>query len=317
MDSKHSLSEEVQSLAHDFNAMRDTVDALSHAIEVVDEIAPTQPPVPPGRHVELEGRGTTFIRERFNHADGKTLFLLHGWTATADLNWFTSYDALAEHFNIVALDHRGHGRGIRSDEEFTLEQCADDVVALADHLGIDVFTVVGYSMGGAIAQLVAKRHPDHVEALVLGATASYFADTRAERFSFMGLSGLATLAKYTPAQARQWITEHAYLNRKAEGWHPWAIEEASRHDWRMILEAGSAIGEFDSRPWLHELDLPASVLVTMSDNVVPTKRQIKLFEALPQAEAFRSDGNHDAVVEHQHSFVPALVRACQSALARV
>jgi hypothetical protein len=55
----------------------------------------------------------------------------------------------------------------------------------------------------------------------------------------------------------------------------------------------------------------------MSDNVVPTKRQIKLFEALPQAEAFRSDGNHDAVVEHQQSFVPALVRACQSALARV
>ena len=317
MESKHSLSEEVQTLAHDFNAVKNTVDALSHAIDVVDEIAPVQPPLPPSRHLELANRGTTFVREAAGPSGARTLILLHGWTATADLNWFTSYNALAEHFNVVALDHRGHGRGIRSDNEFTLEDCADDVVALADHLDIDAFTVVGYSMGGAIAQLVAKRHQDRVEALVLGATASYFSDTRAERFSFMGLSGLATLAKYTPAQARQWITEHAYLNRKAEGWHPWAIEEASRHDWRMILEAGSAIGNFDSRTWLHELDIPTSVLVTMADTIVPTKRQIQLFEALPQAEAFRADGNHDSVVENQHSFVPALLRACQSATRRI
>lgn len=317
MTNKLSLGEEVQSFTHDLLAMRGTVDELSHAIDVVETIAPVEPPLPAGRHVDLPGRGTTFVREARGPVGAKTVLLLHGWTATADLNWFTSYDALSAHFNVVALDHRGHGRGIRSDDPFTLEQCAGDAVALMDQLGIDVFTVVGYSMGGAIAQLIAKEHPDRVEALVLGATASHFADTRTERFSFMGLSGLATLAKYTPAQARQWITEHAYLNRKAEGWHPWAIEEAARHDWRAVLEAGSAIGNFDSRPWLHELQVPTSVVVTMSDNVVPTRRQIKLFERLPQAEAFRADGSHDAIVENRDTFVPKLLRACQSAMARI
>ena len=317
MENKHSLSEEVQSLVQDLHSIKDTVDALSHAVDVVDEVAPVEPPLPAGRHIELPGRGETFIREVMGPIGARTLLLLHGWTATADLNWFTSYDELAKYFHVVAIDHRGHGRGLRTESTFTLEDCAEDAVAVMDVLEVDVFVPVGYSMGGAIAQLVAKRHQDRVEALVLSATASYFSDTRTERFSFLGLNGLATLAKYTPAQARQWITEHAYLNRKAEGWHPWAIQEASRHDWRMILEAGSAIGEYDSRPWLHELDMPTSVLVTMADTVVPTQRQIKLFEQLPQAEAFRSDGNHDAIVENRDMYVPNLVRACLSAISRI
>jgi 3-oxoadipate enol-lactonase len=40
-----------------------------------------------------------------------TLILLHGWTATADLNFFMCYRALSEHFRVIAIDHRGHGRG--------------------------------------------------------------------------------------------------------------------------------------------------------------------------------------------------------------
>ena len=53
---------------------------------------------------------------------------------------------------------------------FRLEDCADDVVALADELGVRSFIPVGYSMGGPIAQLVWKRHPSRVEGMVLCAT---------------------------------------------------------------------------------------------------------------------------------------------------
>ncbi|MFM7427598.1 MAG: alpha/beta fold hydrolase, partial [Elainella sp.] len=42
-----------------------------------------------------------------------TVILLHGWTATADLNWFTCFEPLGEHFRVLAPDHRGHGRGLR------------------------------------------------------------------------------------------------------------------------------------------------------------------------------------------------------------
>ncbi len=276
-----------------------------------------EPHLPPGREVELVGRGTTFVRELAGPSlSSPTIILLHGWTASADLNWFTSYFALAEHFRVVALDNRGHGGGIRSRKVFKLSDCADDAVALADALGIESFIPVGYSMGGPIAQLIWKQHHDRVLGLVLCATAGSFASSREEKLSFAGLSGLAALSRLAPAQARQWLTQQLYLQRKSTEWEPWAIEQASRHEWRMVLEAGRAIGNFSSRPWLKDVDVPTSVLITMRDRVVPVRRQVRLFESIHGAEAFRVDGDHDACIANADRFVPTLIRAVHSVCER-
>ena len=90
--------------------------------------------------MDLPGRGTTIVRTLNGPVGAPTVVLLHGWTATADLNWFTCYKPLAEHYRVVALDHRGHGRGIRSRKAFRLEDCADDAVAVCDVLGIETVT---------------------------------------------------------------------------------------------------------------------------------------------------------------------------------
>jgi 3-oxoadipate enol-lactonase len=276
-----------------------------------------EPILPPGREIELPGRGTTFIRELSGPSpDSPTLILLHGWTASADLNWFACYDALAEHYRVVALDHHGHGGGIRSRKVFRLATCADDAVALADLLGIGQFIPVGYSMGGPVAQLVWKQHHDRVIGLVLCATAASFASTREEKLSFMGLTGLAALARIAPAQARQWLTEQVYLQRKSGEWQPWAIEQVARHEWRTVLEAGRAIGNFSSKSWIGDVDVPTSLIITMRDRVVPLRRQIRLFEAIHGAEAFRIDGDHDACVANADRFVPMLVRAVHSVCER-
>ena len=275
------------------------------------------PSLPPGREVELPGRGTTFVRELPGPTpDAPTVVLLHGWTATADLNWFTCYEPLADHFRVVALDHRGHGHGIRSRKPFRIEECADDAVALCDVLGIERFIAVGYSMGGPIALSCWKQHPHRVLGLVLSATAPYFSASREERINFLGLSGLATLSRATPHRARAWLTEQLYLQRKAQQWEPWAIQQVSHHDWKAILEAGRAIGSFSARGWLGGISVPTSVIVTMRDEIVPVRRQIRLFEAIHGAEAFRIDGGHDAVVARADVYVPALLRACESVAER-
>jgi len=274
------------------------------------------PDLPPARFVELEGRGTVMVRDHGGTPDAPVLMLLHGWTATADLNWFTSYRPLGERYRVVAFDHRGHGTGLRTKKTFRLEDCADDVVDVATELGIDRFVPVGYSMGGPIAQLVWRRHPERVRGLVLCATAPYFAGRREERLSFLGLTGLATVARFTPEQTRVWLTEQLYLQRKTEKWEPWAIQEAAAHDWRMVLEAGKAIGRFSSSEWIGEIDVPTSVLMTMRDDVVPIRRQARLFEQIPGARAFRVDANHDAAVANTDRFVPTLLRAIGSVVGR-
>lgn len=274
------------------------------------------PTLPPGEALELPGRGTTFVRRLAGPEGAPTLVLLHGWTATADLNWFTAYEALGKRYHVVAIDHRGHGRGIRSKKLFRLEDCADDAIAACDVLGIDQVIPVGYSMGGPVAQLMWKRHGDRVSGLVLCATSGYFVTSREERLSFMGLSGLAAVARLTPLQARRWLTAQLYLQRKTEQWEPWAIDEASMHDWRAVLEAGRAIGSFSSRSWIGEVDVPTSVVITMRDRVVPVRRQVRLFESIKGAEAFRVDGDHDAVVANADRFVPTLLRAAHSVVER-
>lgn len=242
--------------------------------------------------------------------------LLHGWTATSDINWFSCYLALAERYRVVAFDHRGHGRGLRSRRTFRLEDCADDVAAVADALGIETFIPVGYSMGGPVAQLTWQRHRARVDGLVLCATSPYFAGKRPERLSFMGLTGLATLARFTPVQARDWITDQVYLQRRSEAWGPWAAEQVANHDWKAILEAGKAIGEFSSSDWIRDIDVPTSVIVTMDDPVVPLRRQVKLVQWIPGAEPFRVEGGHDAVVANAKRFVPQLLRAVDSVAGR-
>ena len=174
-------------------------------------------PLPAGRPVLLPGRGQTFVREAPGPPGAPTLLLLHGWTVTADLNWFACYAPLAEHFRVVAMDHRGHGQGIRSRRPFRLEDCSDDAAALAVELGIDRLVPVGYSMGGPIAQLLWRRHPDLVAGLVLSATACSFSNPDARsRAYFSALLGLSVVARFTPSQVRQQVAD-SLIRRRLQG----------------------------------------------------------------------------------------------------
>jgi len=267
---------------------------------------------PQGHEVDLPGRGRTFVREVAGPVGAPTVILLHGWTATADLNWFTCFDALGRHFRVLAPDHRGHGRGLRPNGGFRLSDCADDVAAIADVFGVNTFIPVGYSMGGAIAQLLAQRHEMRVRGLVLAATAGYFASSRDERLNFLGLSGLARLSRLLSAQTRSWVTEQIYLQRKTQSLADWAARQIASHDWRHVLEAGSEIGAFDSRRWLNDIDVPAAMIITTKDQVVPTRRQEELAASLRSSTVtYRVEAGHDAVFAARDQFVPLLVDACQ------
>jgi 3-oxoadipate enol-lactonase len=273
-----------------------------------------RPVVPSGRHLWLAGRGRTFIRELAGPAGAPTVILLHGWTATADLNWWASYTPLAAQFNVVALDHRGHGRGIRSSEPFRLEQCADDVASLADALGLDRIVPVGYSMGGPIAQLVWRRHRDRVAGLVLSATSASFCETRRERVltniaaGTSVMAGVVPFGRVTSAALGRWT---GWRGRREPAW--WGFDEVARHDWTQILEAGRELLRFDSRPWIGGVDVPTAVVVTDDDHVVPTERQRALAAQIPGTLALAVHGGHAVCTTSPERFVPTLVAACRHA----
>jgi len=277
---------------------------------------PTTPALPPGRTVDLPGRGRTFVRELSGPPHRPTVLLLHGWTATADLNWHAAFPSLRGEYPVVALDHRGHGRGIRSAEPFSLETAADDAAALVEHLACGPVIAVGYSMGGPVAQLLWQRHPELVAGMVLCATAGSFTGLIWERATYAGLPALIGAARLAPARLRSRVA--LGLMSGADSWplQDWARGQVIRHDWLQILQAGQAIGRFDSRCWLEHVDVPTSVVVTVNDRIVLPERQMRLADSIPGARLQEAAGDHDVVLTAPGRFVPPLLDGLGSVSAR-
>lgn len=269
-------------------------------------------PLPDERPVTLPGRGRLYLRDMAGPPGAPTVLLLHGWTVTSDLNWFTTYAPLAEHVRVLAIDHRGHGRGIRSRRPFRLEDCADDAAAVAAELGVDRLIPVGYSMGGPVAQLMWKRHRDLVAGMVLCATAQSFdsPDLRS-RLWFSSLLGLSVASRMTPVSVRRQLAG-SLIRRRLQGGElvDWGTAEMERNDHTAVLEAGWALGRFRSQDWIGEVDVPTAVVVTALDQVVSPRRQRDLAAAIPGAQAIEVEGDHGACVTDAARFVPALVAAC-------
>ena len=246
-----------------------------------------------------------------------TIVLLHGWTATAALNWMHVFEPLAREYRVVALDHRGHGRGIRPSgmRRFRLQDCADDVAALADALDIERVVPVGYSMGGPVATLTWQRHPDRVAGLVLCATSRHFAGSTGFRTADLavrgGVLGMATALRTAPPAVRQRATEVLVERRRASGLPPWALDEVSENDLAALVEAYAELRAFDAAPWIRAIDVPTAVVVTTRDQLVPPSRQQELAAEIPGARVWTVDGDHAACVSDPEAFVPALSDACR------
>ena len=108
----------------------------------------------------------------FSRGQGEALVLLHGFSGSAETAWIRpgNFDTLAEAgFHVIALDHRGHGGSDKPHDPASYGvNMAEDVRRLLDHLDIDRAHIVGYSMGGKIANTFRARHPRRLITLTLG-----------------------------------------------------------------------------------------------------------------------------------------------------
>ncbi|WP_248929973.1 alpha/beta fold hydrolase [Paenibacillus hamazuiensis] len=81
--------------------------------------------------------------------------------------WGKITDVLKEEYHCIAYDQRGWGDSEKSAASYTIKDLADDAQALIRELGLKRYVIIGHSMGGKAAQLLASRQPDGLEALIL------------------------------------------------------------------------------------------------------------------------------------------------------
>jgi 3-oxoadipate enol-lactonase len=224
---------------------------------------------------------------------------------------------LGAQYRVVAMDHRGHGRGIRARRPFRLDDCADDAAALIRTLHLGPVIIVGYSMGGLVAQLVWKRHRPLVVGLVLCATSRVFIRSARERNRFNALGAFGLASRLVPRRLSAERIATAISKRSSAGpFEGWAGEELRRNDWTAIFQAGRALGYFDSRSWANDIDVPTAVLVPTHDTMIPPSRQLALARAINGATLHPIAGEHTIAGTQPERFVPVLLDAISSATSR-
>ncbi|GAA4094499.1 alpha/beta fold hydrolase [Nocardioides kongjuensis] len=273
---------------------------------------PALPELPAGRLLDLPGRGEAFVVDTGAPAGdpgAPTLLLFHGLATTSYLTWFSTLAELAATHRVVMLDQRWHGRGIVS-ERFSLEDCVDDAAAVLDQLGIASVVAVGYSMGGALAQLFWRRHPERTAGLVLASTAACWSQTRGDAMFYPTLhkanDRFRDRYRQRVLEVRAGLGDERHVGAEMSTW-AWG-EFRSTSAWAMPEVLG-ALGRFDARPWLGEVDVPTAVVVTGRDHAIATSRQRALAAAIPGATVHETPGGHASVVFDVHRWRPVFLAA--------
>ena len=269
---------------------------------------------PVTRLVELPGRGVTRVWECAGPPGAETLMLIHGVACTAELNWGKVFSPLAAHFRVVAADLRGHGDGIRAGSRFRLEDCADDVAALAAVLGTGKFTAVGYSMGGMVAQLVYRRHASLLSGLVLCSTAGNVGSP-AQELAVFALPAAVAGMRWNPLLhlVGAEVLGSALLGPIEDpATASWARAQLGRTTLASAVSAIQAVSQFSSDGWISQVDIPTAVVVTTRDRIVPAGRQLGLARAIPGASVHEVDADHAVCITAPQVFARTLLEACWS-----
>jgi pimeloyl-ACP methyl ester carboxylesterase len=294
---------------------------LSGAKAGVRSLLPDLPvtEVPPrGRMVDLADRGATYVVDLPGpHPDAPTVVLLHGLGVTASLCWAPTVGPLNEHARVVMFDQRWHGQGIFSPH-FTIEDCADDVDAVLAALGVEDAIITGYSLGGAVAQMVWSRRPARVSGLVLCSTARNWQGNAGERLFFPFMNVVSrSMRTFSHRRAAERFEKRGSRDIHTDDVLAWALDEMRSVSGWSVAHALNAVGQFDSSPWIGSVDVPTSVVITRGDHAVPTRRHRRLADAIPGAQVFEADGGHTALMFAAETWVPTFVEAVLDTAGRV
>lgn len=220
----------------------------------------------------------------------------HGW----DLQRI----ALALGYRTIAFDNRGAGRSDKPYHGYTIEQMADDALTVLDAVGVETAHVVGASMGGAIAQVIAVRHPERLRSLTLACTACTHHPWRRELLAEWGDTASASGMTNLAGHAARWMIGPRSFRRLAPliGWMgPLALSRPP-HAFAGQVEAILSIDD-SLADELSGVEVPTLVVVGNQDILTPRGDSEELAERIPTAELVVISGAaHGLMIEHASTF---------------
>jgi pimeloyl-ACP methyl ester carboxylesterase len=204
---------------------------------------------------KLQVDGTQIAYRRIGH--GRPLVVLNGFAATSE-DWDPSFiDRLASSNQLILLDNRGIGRSTDNGQPFDIAQLADDAARVIEILGIERTSLLGWPMGGFIAQTLALQHPGRIN----------------KRLKNRRVDCCHWFFRVTSRKARAQLSPDL-VNRQAaamDAWHRTGVGNR-----------------------LREMNLPVLIATGTADIVIPPSNALKLVNAIPGAGLAQFNGGGHA-----------------------
>ena len=266
----------------------------------------------------VDVNGTSFVYRETGQKNGVPLVLLHHLTAVLD-DWDPrTIDSLAQKHRVIAFNNRGVG-GSKGTTPDTIEEMATDAVAFIRALGLTKTDLLGFSLGGFIAQVIAQKHPDLVRRIILAGTSA----AGGEGVSNVGAVlqnavARATAEKGHPKQSLFFTQSHDGQKAAAEFLQRLAVRQQDRDlpaTQETIVAQVTAITKWGMAPKPASLDIQHPVLVANGDAdvMVPSINSVELARKLPHSElSIFPDAGHGAIFQYHSAFLDQTLRFLQN-----
>ena len=261
----------------------------------------------------IEVNGTKYAYRKIGKTSGVPLILLQHFTGTLD-NWDPAVtNGLAKHFQVILLDNKGIGSS-EGQTPVTIEEMAHDVAAVIKAMGFNKVDVLGFSMGGFIAQQLALDHPELINKLILAGTGP------------KGGEGIADIVKpLTASSSMNAVDQKLYLfynqtplstelgreaieriNSRTVNRDPDAQLPSIQAQLGSIIAWGQPDASFLKK--LKGISQPVLIVNGNNDIVVPTINSYVLFQNLPNAKLnLYPDAGHGSIFQYPEMFLAEAV----------
>ncbi|MCZ4536489.1 3-oxoadipate enol-lactonase [Gordonia terrae] len=237
-------------------------------------------------------------------ADGPAVVLSNSLGSTHRM-WDSQVAALEERFRLVRYDTRGHGDSPVPPGPYSIDELADDVIALLDRFDIERAHLVGLSLGGMTMMRVAARNPERVDRLALLCTAAYLPPAQGwtDRAALVRADGTSAVAA---AVVQRWFTP-GYLaaNTEARQQFEAMVAATPAEGYAACCEA---IAAMDQRSDLSSIIAPTLAIAGAGDPATPPDLLRDIIDAVPNGRLLVvPDSAHLANAQQADTITPALI----------
>ncbi|MBB6146783.1 pimeloyl-ACP methyl ester carboxylesterase [Silvibacterium bohemicum] len=238
---------------------------------------------------------------------GPGLVLVHGTGGSAEANWGHLVDRFARHWTVIRPNYSGSGNTTDAGGSFSVEQLAGQVLAAAKAAGKVPFDLVGFSLGAAVAVVVAARAPDLVRSLVLIAG---FADSTDSYLKLEFSLWRELIVQNRPALARLFLltgVSHGFLANLSEAEiEASASSIVAETNWDGLARQVELDLTLDVRDHVRSITRPTLVIGCTHDCIVPVRHPQLLAATIPEAEYTELATGHLAALEQPEAFATAI-----------